>query len=168
MRYEILVLTIPTVTEDEVKSIKSGIEEIIVTQEGTVLSFERWGKYRLAYPVNKNDYGIYFLVRFELDKKGPNFVETFKELFAVKLREEVMRHLITCLDADQSLVYQRPLSLEETPPRDESGFNKGKIEKVLFASDSRRSYKHKDKITRDTSIERREVDSEQQTETGEA
>ena len=63
-RYEILMLTIPEVTEDEIKGIDPQILGILRVAKGSLVSFERWGKYRLCYPVKKNEYGVYFLVRF--------------------------------------------------------------------------------------------------------
>ena len=85
-----------------------------------MLSFDRWGKYRLAYPVNKNEYGVYFLTRFEAPA-GTNLVESIKTLFRVKLHESVMRNVICSLDPKQPLTYQRPKSLEEVPASHDVG-----------------------------------------------
>src|SRR4029078_1241428 len=69
-RYETLLLTIPEITEDESSKLESHIVQTINKAHGALISAERWGKYRLAYPVNKQEYGIYFLVRFEVDEKN--------------------------------------------------------------------------------------------------
>lgn len=89
LRYEILMLAVPTITQDETKSIESGLDRVFKEGDGTMVSFERWGKYRLAYPVKKNDYGVYFLARFEADD-AHKLLEDIKPLFKVKLHEVVM------------------------------------------------------------------------------
>jgi small subunit ribosomal protein S6 len=125
VRYEALVLAVPEITADEVKSIESQLGKAVVEKKGTLLSFERWGKYRLAYPIVNNDYGVYFLARFE-STEPTAITEEVKNLFAVKLHGVVMRHMITKLELDQSLAYQRPQSLEEAPSREESFFKDNK------------------------------------------
>lgn len=119
--YEVLILTVPTITQDEAKNLEAQCERVIKENKGNMISFERWGKYRLAYSVKKNDYGVYFLVRFESEEPGV-IVEAIKTLMAVRLNDLVMRHMATLLDPKRSLVYQRPQSLEETPTREVGGF----------------------------------------------
>jgi len=134
LRYEILMLAVPTITQDETKSIESGLNGIFKEHKATMVSFERWGKYRLAYPVKNNDYGVYFLVRFEAEDAHKT-LEEIKSLFKVKLHEIVMRYVVTVLNSEDSLAYQRPQSLEEEPVRDRS--EKNKIERILSTTKSR-------------------------------
>ena len=121
-RYEALMLTVPEITADEAKTIEQQFDRLIADKKGSMLSFEKWGKYRLAYPVKKNEYGIYFLARFE--SQQPELVNEIKNLLDVKLHEVIMRSILTNLDADGSLVYQRPQSLEEAPAREVGSFMK--------------------------------------------
>lgn len=123
IRYEGLFLTTPQITQDEMQQLEAAIEKIIQQNKGSVLSFERWGKYKLAYPVKKNEYGIYFLTRFDVPKENTALAD-IKMLFAVKLHTFVMRSMFTHLASDQSLAYQRPKSLEEMPSRDVDSFLK--------------------------------------------
>lgn len=118
MRYEVLMLTIPEITEDEARTIETQLDSTLKTVKGTVISFERWGKYRLAYPVNKNEYGVYFLARFEIDKDAAKILDDVQAVLSVKLHDLIMRNLISRLDMKQSLAYQRPPSLEEAPKRE--------------------------------------------------
>lgn len=134
LRYEILMLAVPTITQDETKTIESSLDKIFKENKATMVSFERWGKYRLAYPVKKNDYGVYFLVRFEAED-ARQALEDIRTLFKVKLHEIIMRYVPTVLDPENSLVYQRPQSLEEEPARDRS--EKNKIERILSTTKSR-------------------------------
>lgn len=124
-RYEVLMLTVPEITADETKALESQFESIVKEHRATVISFERWGKYRLAYPIKKNDYGVYFLARFEAGVQDyRNLVEAIRVFLMVKNAELVVRHMIARLDENAPLAYQRPESLEEAPARDTDSFFK--------------------------------------------
>lgn len=136
IRYEILMLAVPQITEDEAKRIQAELENLIKAGEGSVISFERWGKYRLAYPIANNDYGVYFLIRFELPVAG-EAIEEVKRAFKLKLNEIIIRHMLIELDPKQSLEYQRPLSLEETPEREVGSFLKDNKVQGFFKGEGR-------------------------------
>lgn len=123
-RYEMLLLTIPEVTEDEIKGVESQLQAAVRNSKGTTISFERWGKYRLAYPVKKNDYGVYFLARFELPSQSQEVINEIKSVINLKFFDIIMRSMVSKLEATGSLAYQRPPSLEEAPRRETSSFFK--------------------------------------------
>lgn len=129
VRYEALILAVPEITQDEIKQLESHIANLVSKVQGNVISFERWGKYRLAYPVKRNDYGVYFLTRFEMDKSQASLLKDLQVLFAVKLNDIIMRTMIDVLDPKASLQYQRPHSLEEAPPKEAGSFmREGKMD----------------------------------------
>jgi small subunit ribosomal protein S6 len=122
-RYEALMLTVPEITADETKTIEQQFNRLVTDKKGSVISFERWGKYRLAYPVKKNDYGIYFLARFEVANPEP-LVSEMQTLLNVKLHELIMRSMLGAIHKGKSLEYERPQSLEEAPAREVGSFMK--------------------------------------------
>ncbi|HVX00024.1 MAG TPA: 30S ribosomal protein S6 [Candidatus Babeliaceae bacterium] len=125
LRYETLFLAVPEITADEATTLESQFEKVLKEKKGNSLSFERWGKYKLAYPVRKNDYGVYYLARFEIEPENTQTIlDGLRTLMAVKYNELVMRYMICALDAQGSLTYQRPESLEEAPARDVEAFLK--------------------------------------------
>lgn len=120
MRYEVLFVTVPGITTEETATVESQFNDLISSNKGKSLSFDRWGKYRLAYEVNKNEYGVYFLSRFELpehDLKAA--LEKLRQFFAVKYSETVLRHMVARLAPGASLEYKRPESMEDMPRREE-------------------------------------------------
>ena len=135
-RYEVLILTVPEITQDEAKQLENELDKIITGAKGTVLSFEKWGKFKLTYPIRANDYGVYFLIRFEADEA---LTKKIDELFKIKLNNFVMRHVVTRLTGN-SLEYQRPKSLEDAPTsRDMSAFLKeNKMEGLLSSVDEKK------------------------------
>ncbi len=120
-RYEILMLAVPAITGDEATNLEKGLADIIKKGKGEVLSFERWGKCRLAYPVRKNDYGVYFLTRFDVETDKVVF-EEIKTAFTVKFNDMIMRHVLVRLEPGQTLEYRRPQSVEDAPARDVDSF----------------------------------------------
>lgn len=116
-QYEALLLTIPEITGDEIKNIEAQLDKAVKAGTGSTISFERWGKYKLAYDINKSDYGVFFLTRFEIPA-GTKTLEDMKHLLKVKLNNVIMRDMISVLDPKRPLTYQRPRSLEEAPTRE--------------------------------------------------
>ena len=134
-RYESLILSVPEITQDEAKTLESQIERLVKGAKGSLISFEKWGKYKLAYPVKKNDYGVYFLARFEIPA-NTTVIEDLRSLCALKFDDVVMRNIATLLSEDDSLIYQRPHSLEEAPARDVRTFlRENKMEGLLSSFD---------------------------------
>ena len=144
VRYETLMLAIPEITKDEMSSLESQVGSVIKKSKGSVISFERWGKYRLAYPVRKNDYGVYFLTRYEVaDTQAKTLVKEIDELFAFKKADVIMRSMTTHLDPHQSLAYQKPESLEDSPSRDVDSFlRENKMEGLLSKDHSASASSH--------------------------
>lgn len=133
-QYEALLLTVPEITGDEVKNLETQLDKVIKSGSGSTISFERWGKYRLAYEINKSDYGVFFLMRFEVPQ-GTKLVDDMKTFLKVKLNNVVMRDMISVLDPKQPLTYQRPRSLEEAPAREAEGFSRDNRSSGFFSSD---------------------------------
>jgi len=115
-RYESLILTIPEITNDESNELEKLLDKKIQEFKGKLISYDRWGKYQLAYPIKRNDYGVYYLARFDIPEKSKvEVIKEIKSLFDLKFNEIVMRHLISHLDTNAPLEYKRPQSLDETP-----------------------------------------------------
>jgi ribosomal protein S6 len=131
LRYETLMLAVPEITADESNLIEQQFNALIKKNQGIVNSYERWGKYRLAYQVWKNDYGVYFLTRFDANPAIDvgTFLKDIHELLSVKYGSVIMRHLTTKLLPKQSTAYLKPESLEDMPSQDVDTFlrdNKGR------------------------------------------
>lgn len=119
LRYESLFITVPEITSDEAGTLEKNLSKVVTESKGSVISFDRWGKYHLAYPIRRNDYGVYYLMRFEVaDDKKDAVLEELKRLYSVKFEDLVMRNVVVNLHAKRSLEYKRPESLEEAPSKE--------------------------------------------------
>lgn len=121
IRYEALLLTMPDLSSQQAEQLETQLETVLRENGGVLLSYDRWGKYFLAYPVMKYDYGIYFLARFEVDPARKNeALAAIRTFYAVRNAEIVLRHIIKALDSEAPLMYSRPQSLEEIPQEGEA------------------------------------------------
>lgn len=87
--YEILFIVPNKFTEEEAKKISSKVEKMITDVEGKLGLSEFWGKKKLAYKINHNEYGYYSLLEFELSKE--KLAKLDREL---RLSTEILRHQI--------------------------------------------------------------------------
>jgi ribosomal protein S6 len=113
--YETLILSVPEITDDECTKLETQLAKIISKVKGETVSFEKWGKYKLSYPVKKNEYGIYFLTRYKLpDDSAQDVINELRTFFTIKFNEIVMREM-TCVLNDGPLEYSKPKALEDLP-----------------------------------------------------
>ena len=91
--YETVIVIDSLLKPEEIDSIINKYERFISANGGKVNSMDRWGKRRLAYEINKRQYGFYVLIRFE----GPSAM--IKQLDReYRLNESLLRTKIIKLD----------------------------------------------------------------------
>ena len=92
--YELTVIINPEVAEEKFDATIANVSQFITEKGGTISEVERWGKKRLAYPIERFMEGNYVLTRFSL-KPGSS-----KELEAnLQISEGVLRHLLVKLSS---------------------------------------------------------------------
>ena len=128
-RYEILLLAVPHMTEDEAGAIERGIEKIVKEVPGsTIVSYDKCGKCKLAYAIGDHEYGLYFLVRFELADPKKVF-DAIHALLTMKYSDSVIRYLVKLLGKNEPAVYVRQEIVEESSTGDVRDFlRKNKME----------------------------------------
>lgn len=136
VRYETLMLAVPEITETEISAIEQAMSAIVKNAQGKMISWEKWGKYFLAYPVNKHDYGVYILARFEVPANAKKAVnDEIKSIFSIKYNNLVMRYMTSVLDKTQDLTYKRPTPLDETPKNVSEFLKENKMEGLMKDKD---------------------------------
>lgn len=86
--YELVVLLHPDL-EIDVDTPIANVEKLIKNAGGTISKRDNWGKKRLAYPVRKQQFGLYVYFELELD---PQQVRTLES--SLRITEEVLRFLV--------------------------------------------------------------------------
>ncbi len=90
--YEVAVVLHPDLEIDLEPTTKK-LEKIIEEFGGKITNTDNWGKKKLAYKINKQDWGIYIFYQIELD---PSKVRGIND--RLRITEEVMRFLIVSLE----------------------------------------------------------------------
>jgi small subunit ribosomal protein S6 len=109
LRYETLLLGKTEMTEDDIAALERSFDTIITAGQGKLSSFDKWGKYRLAFPVEKQTQGIYILVRYELPVAGTGAtINKVDEFLKIKCNELVLRHVNIRLKANAPTTYMKP------------------------------------------------------------
>lgn len=88
-KYEIMYILSTQVTEDDRKGSVAFVEELLTKNGAVELSTELMGEKKLAYPINKKDFGFYVLTKFSID--GKNLAEIEKRL---NIYEDLMKYMI--------------------------------------------------------------------------
>ncbi len=84
----------PELEEEAANNATERVRSYVTAAGGTVHSIDVWGRRRLAYPIERHSEGVYHLARFALEPE--HAVELDRNL---RLNEQVLRHLIVCLDS---------------------------------------------------------------------
>ena len=105
--YEAMIIAKADLPEAELSKMVSKWETIIGTDGGQVVKKETWGVRRLAYPINKQNRGNYFV--YDVATNQLNIHELERVL---KLEENVLRSMVIKL-ADFVDVEERRLELQK-------------------------------------------------------
>ena len=122
VRYETLMLVRSESTAEERAFLEKSISGLVAQFNGVLNTFDQWGKLRLAYPVEKENYGLYILVRYEL--KSDVVVKFLKDLsmfFRIKTGEFVFRHTTVRIPAGASATYAHPEPVDSSKALAEAG-----------------------------------------------
>lgn len=61
-RYEVIVIVKSDLTEEDITALIDRCQAIITDRKGVIAKVDKWGKRRLAYEINKQKDGFYFLI----------------------------------------------------------------------------------------------------------
>jgi small subunit ribosomal protein S6 len=87
--YETMYIIDSTGSEETTAALVNKFKTLI-EQNGTIESFNEWGKRKLAYPINDMTEGYYVLVNYTAE---PSFVAELERIFTIT--EGVMRYMTT-------------------------------------------------------------------------
>lgn len=92
MQYEIAVIYHPDLEVDLTKA-ESRVTKIFTDNGGKVVKTDNWGKKKLAYPIAKNEHGVYVFYTVEVPPASVQKIESI-----LNITDEVIRYLITRID----------------------------------------------------------------------
>ena len=94
-KYEIMFIVKASMEENEIKKTAEELQKLINGKKSKVIEFNEMGRKKLAYPINKELSGFYYVMKVETDH------ETIKEFDRkVSINENVLRHLIIKIESE--------------------------------------------------------------------
>ena len=88
-QYEVAVLYHPDLEIDLEKASKK-VETIITESGGKITKTDNWGKRKLAYPINKQEFAVYVFYTVELPADAPAKIDQ-----AFNITDEIIRFMVT-------------------------------------------------------------------------
>ena len=85
--YELILITDPDITEDEVSTITNKVTDTITQLQGKVVKVEKWGKRKLTYKVKKNSKGYYVIFYFMASPDSLKEIER-----TLRYNEKILRY----------------------------------------------------------------------------
>lgn len=90
--YELVVLIHPDL-EADLETPLAKVRDIVTKAGGKIVSEDNWGKKKLAYRINKEDFAVYVYMEVSLPADAPlKISNTFN------ITDEVLRYLLTTVD----------------------------------------------------------------------
>ena len=88
--YEMIYVLDTSVAEEAKEAFGKKFEDVVTSKGGKVVSVDKWGVKKLAYPINYKTDGEYFVMTFEADGAVVKELERVSDLSV-----EVLRRMIT-------------------------------------------------------------------------
>ena len=92
--YETTIIVNAALEDNDVESVISKVTAYIENHGGVIQEIDRWGRKRLAYPINKKYNGFYVHIVFDANSNTVPILERF-----LVLEDTVLRHLTLVLPA---------------------------------------------------------------------
>ena len=105
--YETLFVVSGNLAEDGYAALKDKFVTLI-SDNGTDVTVNEWGKRRLAYPINYITEGYYVLVNF---KSAPEFPRELSRVFGIT--EGIIRYMTTAKEVKATEAVAEEVSVEE-------------------------------------------------------
>ena len=88
-KYEIMFIVKATLEESTLNSITKDVQALINKNDSKVIEFKDMGRKKLAYPINKEISGFYYLMNVEATNE---VIQEFDR--KLRINENILRHLI--------------------------------------------------------------------------
>ncbi len=112
--YESVVIVNAALEDDQIEITLKKIEDNIQANGGSILDADKWGRKRLAYPIQKSKSGYYAVYRFEAPSKLIAKLERHYQL-----DETIVRYLTIVLDKKALEFYskekEKSVAVNEVP-----------------------------------------------------
>ena len=126
--YEVAVVLHPDLEIDLAATLEK-IEAVFTKNGAKINKKDNWGKRKLAYPIKKQDWGIYVFYEISID---PSKVSKINQV--LRITEEVMRYLVVSLENIRYITL--PNKTTQAKPVEQASPEAPKTDKPLAESEA--------------------------------
>ena len=109
--YETIFILDSLLAPEEIDKIIDRVKEIIEANGGKLLTVDKWGKRRLAYEIQKKQYGFYVAIEFEGEGPIPNSLER-----EYNFNDKILRFLTYRYTKNKIIARARETELQKEKP----------------------------------------------------
>lgn len=106
--YETIFITLPTLTDDEEKTVVDHFAQVVADSGGSLAIRDRMGRRRLAYPISKHEDGVYTRFIYDADPAVPKELDR-----RLRISDKVLRHMTIFMEPEWAVFskeqYERDL-----------------------------------------------------------
>jgi small subunit ribosomal protein S6 len=93
--YETVFITLPTLTDEEERSVVDALTAVVTDGGGTFAANDRMGRRRLAYPIKKFEDGVYTRFLYDSDSSVPKELDR-----RLRISDKIIRHMTISMELD--------------------------------------------------------------------
>ncbi len=108
--YETIFILDSLLTPEEIDKTIDRIKEVVESNSGKVLTIDKWGKRRLAYEIQKKQYGFYVALEFEAEGNLPVVLQN-----EYNYNDKILRYLTYRYTINKMKARKKEQEIKKTP-----------------------------------------------------
>ncbi|WP_434580201.1 30S ribosomal protein S6 [Sulfurimonas sp. NW15] len=134
--YENLVIVKPTFTAEEIQASVKAVEEVITSNGGEIAATNAMGMRKLAYPIEKNERGYYYVIYYSV---APAAIAEIERRF--RINEDLLRFITIKYDSNREIkawneLVKKANKAPEAPKAEEAPAAEAKAEEAPKAEEA--------------------------------
>ena len=109
--YETIFILDSLLAPEEIDKTVDRIKEVIESNQGKVLTIDKWGKRRLAFEIQKKQYGFYVAVEFEAEGNLPLALQN-----EYNYNDKVLRYLTYRYTKNKVKAREKEMEIKKSRP----------------------------------------------------
>ncbi len=102
--YELMYIIDSSLEQEEISKVKKEVDNFLTSEGSDIYSRSDWGRTRLAYEIEKQNYGHYIVLKFAAK---PGLIRQLREKFG--LMDAILSHLCVSLDEEPERIAEEEI-----------------------------------------------------------
>jgi len=129
--YETIFILDSLLTPEEIDKTVDRIKEVIESNNGKLLTIDKWGKRRLAYEIQKKQYGFYVAIEFEAEGNLPLVLQN-----EYNFNDKILRYLTYRYTKNKIKAYKKEQEMKKVQAESLSISDESPVDKVVVKEEN--------------------------------